>query len=248
MKALIPAAGLGTRWYPWTHVVPKELLPVGRHPAIHLVLDEAVAAGIDDIGIIIRYGKDLIRIYVEQIWQSSQAGVKLTWLFQARPSGVGDALLSAKDWMGGEPVAVLYPDELHPVSGGLAKLVAAFSKRHGLWIGFAPRCPSRRQTRFSVERMDGDMFRVVGTFKEGTARSVAYGTGRYILPRGLIDVDETAQNLRFGNKELDDDQILECLSQQDAFGLELPGCIQDIGCPENWQRAILDLPHSPSGQ
>ena len=78
MKALIPAAGLGTRWYPWTHVVPKELLPVGRHPAIHLVLDEAVAAGIDDIGIIIRYGKDLIRIYVEQIWQSSQAGeVKL---------------------------------------------------------------------------------------------------------------------------------------------------------------------------
>ena len=92
------------------------------------------------------------------------------------------------------------------------------------------------------------MFRVVGAFKEGTARSVAYGTGRYILPRGLIDVDETAQNLRFGNKELDDDQILECLSQQDAFGLELPGCIQDIGCPENWQRAILDLPHSPSGQ
>jgi len=248
MKALIPAAGLGTRWYPWTRVVPKELLPVGRHPAIHVVLDEAVAAGVRDIGIVIRYGKELIRIYAEQIWQPNQAGVRLTWLFQDHPLGVGDALLSAKDWMGGEPVAVLYPDELHPASGGLAKLVAAFSKRYGLWIGFAPRYPSRRQMRFSVERMDGETFRVVGIFKEDTAGNVAYGTGRYILPRGLIDVSEMAGNLPLGSKELDDDQILECLSQQDAFGLELPGRIQDIGCPENWQRAVLDLPHSLSGQ
>jgi UTP--glucose-1-phosphate uridylyltransferase len=248
MKALIPAAGLGTRWYPWTHVVPKELLPVGRRPAIHIVLDETFAAGIRDIAIVIRHGKELLCNYVEEIWQPGQAGVKLTWLFQAHPSGVGDALLSAKDWMGAEPVAVLYPDELHPASGGLKKLMAAFYKRYGLWIGFAPRCPSRRQMRFSVEPLDEETFRVVGIFNEGTAGNVAYGTGRYILPSGLIDVDETAENLRVGNKELDDDQILECLSEQDAFGLELPGHIQDIGSPENWQSAILDLPQCSLGE
>jgi UTP-glucose-1-phosphate uridylyltransferase len=61
MKALIPAAGLGTRWYPWSKIVPKELLPLGRYPAIHYVLEEAVAAGIREIGIIISKAKQLIR-------------------------------------------------------------------------------------------------------------------------------------------------------------------------------------------
>jgi UTP--glucose-1-phosphate uridylyltransferase len=241
MKALIPAAGLGTRWYPWTHVVPKELLPVGRRPAIHIVLDEAVAAGIGDIGIVIRYGKELIRIYVEQIWQPSRAGVKLTWLFQARPSGVGDALLAAKDWVGGEPVAVLYPDELHPTSGGLARLRPAFEARHALWLGLAPRYPSRRQTRFSVQRTDGEMVRIFGICKKETAGNVAYGTGRYILPRGLMDINGTAQNLLIEREEIGDDQILECLWRQDTFGLELPGPIYDIGSPENWLVAKADF-------
>jgi UTP--glucose-1-phosphate uridylyltransferase len=68
MKALIPAAGLGTRWYPWSKIVPKELLPLGRYPAIHYVLDEAVAAGIREIGIIISEAKKLIKTYVENVF------------------------------------------------------------------------------------------------------------------------------------------------------------------------------------
>jgi UTP--glucose-1-phosphate uridylyltransferase len=69
MKALIPAAGLGTRWYPWSKVIPKELLPLGRFPAIHYVLEEAVAAGIRDIGTIIIEAKSLIRAYADKIWK-----------------------------------------------------------------------------------------------------------------------------------------------------------------------------------
>jgi UTP--glucose-1-phosphate uridylyltransferase len=60
MKALIPAAGRGTRWYPWSRIIPKELLPLGRYPAIHYVLEEAVEAGIRDIGIILNQTNSIL--------------------------------------------------------------------------------------------------------------------------------------------------------------------------------------------
>ena len=63
MKAIIPAAGLGTRFLPVTRVVPKEMLPVGSKPALELIVDEAKSAGADDITIVISHGKELIREY-----------------------------------------------------------------------------------------------------------------------------------------------------------------------------------------
>ena len=68
MKALIPAAGLGSHWYPWSKIIPKEILSLGKvSRAIHYVLEEAVDAGIREIGIIIREAKEIIRKYVEGI-------------------------------------------------------------------------------------------------------------------------------------------------------------------------------------
>ena len=63
MRAIIPAAGLGTRFLPVTRVVPKEMLPVGSKPALELIVDEARSAGADDITIVISHGKELIREY-----------------------------------------------------------------------------------------------------------------------------------------------------------------------------------------
>ena len=114
MKALIPAAGLGTRWYPWSKVIPKELLPLGQYPAIHYVLDEAVAAGIREIGIIISKAMQLIRTYVEKVWQTQRPEARVVWFYQHSARGVADALLCAKEWIQHEPTAVLYPDEIHP--------------------------------------------------------------------------------------------------------------------------------------
>ena len=65
MKAIIPAAGLGTRFLPVTRVVPKEMLPIGAKPALELIVDEARAAGADEIVIVISEGKELIRKYFE---------------------------------------------------------------------------------------------------------------------------------------------------------------------------------------
>ena len=107
MKALIPAAGLGTRWYPWSKVVPKELLPIGQYPAIHYVLEEAVAAGIREIGIIISEAKQLIKAYVDDVWIVNHQKIQIMWFYQRSQGGVGDALLCAREWVNGKPTRSL---------------------------------------------------------------------------------------------------------------------------------------------
>ena len=127
MKTLIPAAGLGTRWHPWSKIVPKELLPLGPYPAIHYVLEEAVAAAISEIGIIISKTKQLIRTYVEDVWMVNHQEIQIMWFYQHSPGGVGDALLCAKEWIQHEPTAVLYPDEIHP-SDNQTEIITALWK------------------------------------------------------------------------------------------------------------------------
>jgi UTP--glucose-1-phosphate uridylyltransferase len=122
MKALLPAAGLGIRWHPWSRIIPKELLPLGRYPAIHYVLDEAVGAGIREIGIVVSQAKQLINTYVEAVWRSDHPEIGLKFFYQPTPRGIADALLCACTWVQDEPIAVLYPDEIHPPEGGIRRL------------------------------------------------------------------------------------------------------------------------------
>ena len=128
MKALIPAAGLGTRWYPWSKVISKELLPLGRYLVIHYVLEEAVAAGIREIGIIISEAKQLIRTYVEKVSQTQHPETRIVWFYQNSARGVADALLCAKEWVGDRPTAVICPDEIHPSQKGDSSSYAGHMK------------------------------------------------------------------------------------------------------------------------
>lgn len=236
IKALIPAAGLGTRWHPWSRVVPKELIPIGSRPALHFVLDEAYAAGIGEIGIVTRSGKELLQAYVDEVWRPERPDVKISWIYQERPLGVGDAVFGAKDWAGGEAVAVLYPDEVHPLSGGLSMLVAAFAAQPALWLGLAPGCAGRRQARYAIEPADGYRCRIAGRSPRDSA-DLGYGTGRYILPAGWAGM--SVYGTKDGAGEFDDDQLIDGYGVDNAWALRLPGPIHDVGCPENWRKAII---------
>ena len=170
MKALIPAAGLGTRWYPWSKVIPKELLPLSQYPAIHYVLEEAVAAGIREIGIIISEAKQLIRIYVENVWQAQRPETRIVWFYQTSPRGVADALLCAKEWIQHKPTAVLYPDEIHPSEGGIIQLRRAYEGSPGCWIGLIANKQKRRQAILEIETIGKNIFYV---YSVGSVGSVA---------------------------------------------------------------------------
>ena len=89
MKAIIPAAGLGTRFLPVTRVVPKEMLPIGAKTALELIVDEARAAGADEIVIVISEGKELIRKYFE-------GAPDIRFVYQKEQKGLGHAVLQAE--------------------------------------------------------------------------------------------------------------------------------------------------------
>ena len=125
IKAVIPAAGLGSRMLPITKGVPKEMLPVGRKPMIQHVVEEAVASGLTQICIVIREGKETIRDYftlrrdavlkcdrhLDEL-EALVARCGLTFIYQREPRGLGDSLLAAREFVGDSAFVMLVPDQL----------------------------------------------------------------------------------------------------------------------------------------
>ena len=129
-KAVIPAAGRGTRSLPASKAIPKEMIPLVDRPAIQYVVEEAVAAGLDDVAIITAPGKDALVAHfapdpaLEEVLRSSGAGGPLeavrhasalgplTAVLQDEPRGLGHAVACAEDFVGGEAFALLLADDL----------------------------------------------------------------------------------------------------------------------------------------
>ena len=101
MKALIPAAGHGTRFLPVTRVVPKEMLPVGSKPAIQLIVEEALAAGADEVVIVTSRDKEIIKRYFDG---DPDLAKRIRWAYQTEQRGLGHAVLQAADALAAEGV------------------------------------------------------------------------------------------------------------------------------------------------
>jgi UTP--glucose-1-phosphate uridylyltransferase len=128
-QAILPVAGLGTRFLPWTKAVPKEMLPVGRLPIIALLVDECISVGITEICFVISRGKEVIPQFFAQDAKLEEElrkrgksevlnellrydSVKFTSVYQEEQHGDGHALLSAVDFVKSDNVAVLFGDDL----------------------------------------------------------------------------------------------------------------------------------------
>ena len=168
MKAIIPAAGFGTRFLPIAKAVPKELLPLGNKPVIHHVVAEAAAAGFDEILIIVSRGKESIIQYfapnpelekhlesagkldaLEAVRQvSSMARIEYT--FQEEMRGLGDAVRLGREFIGRDPVfAVLLGDTVMRGSSPLGDMAAAFQSFHKPSVCLEP-CVEERVSRYGV--------------------------------------------------------------------------------------------------
>jgi UTP--glucose-1-phosphate uridylyltransferase len=136
-RAVIPAAGRGTRMLPFTLAVPKELAPLGSKPAIHWVLDEAAAAGLEEAILVTSPGKELLRRYVE-LAQDDGAwpGLRVRYVVQAEPTGLADAVTLCASMLGQDPFALLLPDNL-PLAPGyrLDSLLARFVEGEAAVVG-----------------------------------------------------------------------------------------------------------------
>lgn len=120
--AVIPAAGLGTRFLPTTKVVPKELLPVFDTPSLQHTLNEAVGAGIEHVIVVSHRAKPAIEAFVEQ----AQSQVRTSLVYQDAPRGLGHAVQCAHELVGDAAFAVLLPDELLTASTHLSDLISEY--------------------------------------------------------------------------------------------------------------------------
>ena len=238
MKAIIPAAGLGTRFLPVTRVVPKEMLPIGAKPALELIVDEARAAGADEVVIVISEGKELIRKYFD-----GQDDIR--FVYQKEQKGLGHAVLQAEI---DDDVLILLGDAL-VIGCCAAKEMVEVSKRHGgaAVIG-CERVPKEKVSRYGIMKLDGD--RIVDMVEKPApeeAPSDVAVAGRYLLPAAIFGYLKTQTPGKGGEIQLTDairrmitPQPLNSSTSQPfpAYAYVYPGKRQDIGNPDGYFAAL----------
>ncbi len=266
-QAILPVAGLGTRFLPWTKVVPKELLPIGNEPIIAKIVDECLDAGIRDICFVINKGKESIPEYfyenpdlekelkrrgksdaVKHLEKYKQADFHV--VYQDEQHGDGHAILQAKDWVKGDAIAVLFGDDLfYGQKSGLRQLLDAYGKLRADERGaiVALENIDRALTeRYGIAEIESDhasiprlrkIKRLVEKPKPADAPSTFGIVGRYIIPKETFDVLPTLGKGHGGEIRLIDALIAQ-LQTVPVYGYECEGTRLDTGTPEGYVRAV----------
>ena len=263
--AVIPAAGLGTRFLPATKAVPKELLPIIDTPALQLVIDEAVGAGIDHIVIVTNHNKPAIEAYFESSdevlaklrstarhdmadrLESIGRDVRVSFVYQDAPLGLGHAVGCAAEAVGDEPFAVMLPDELMGDSSLLDQMARLCESTGGSVVGLK-RVPRDQVSSYGVidPSTELDDAGVIGirTMVEkpsvDDAPSDLIIIGRYVLTPDVFDKIEHLQPGAGGEIQLTD-----ALKVQAANG-PFHGVLStirryDTGTPLGWLSAVVDI-------
>jgi len=215
-KAVIPAAGLGTRFLPATKAVPKELLPIVDTPTIQYIVAEAVAAGVRDVILVCARGKDSIvdhfDIAAELEAHLERAGkhelrkqmraiaqmANVVTVRQQEPLGLGHAVLCAKDLVGDEPFVVMLGDDIidAPVPG--TKQLAACWERHGLGTIALMEVPAEETHLYGIaagKAVDDRTIRIDRIVEKPKADPPSRNAviGRYVLPPRVFDILESVK-------------------------------------------------------
>lgn len=251
-KAVIPAAGLGTRVLPITKVMPKEMLPIVDKPAIQYIVEEAVAAGIEDILIITNRGKGLIEdhfdhaIELEQRLEASgrtavleqvRASANLaniTFIRQKETKGLGHAISCARSFVGDEPFAVLYGDDVilseDPVCGQLCRAYEQYGK--GV-VGIKEVTPEQilKYCSLQVSPLEERIFSVTDMIEKPQPEQIMslYSIlGRCVLPAEIFDILDNTPPGAGGEIQLTD-AMMQLAKTKGMVGVDYIGTRYDMG-------------------
>ena len=241
MTAIIPAAGLGTRFLPLTRAVPKEMLPIGSKPALQVIIDEALEAGCDEVLVIISHAKELVRKYFSE---DPQYADRIRWVYQEEQHGLGHAVLqcaseikqSNNQTIKQSPVLILLGDAV--ISGcSAAKEMVALSKANGgaSVIG-CEHVPPEKVSRYGILKVEGG--RIVDLVEKPSpeeAPSDLAIAGRYLLDAKIFEYLKTQAPGKGGEIQLTD-AIRRMVSGAGVALLPYayPGKRHDIGNPQGY--------------
>lgn len=269
MKAVIPAAGLGTRFLPATKAMPKEMLPVVDKPAIQYVVEEAVAAGIDDILVIIGRNKNALANHFDRVTELEQtleqkgdqtkldrvmhssSLADIHFVRQGDPLGLGHAVLRARKHIGDETFAVLLGDDLIDERDVLlTKMIEESAARGATVIALMEVDPDQIHMygAAAVEPTDeADVVRVTGLVEKPAAADAPSNLaviGRYVLRPEVFDVLEETPPGKGGEIQLTD--ALQVLAADESiaggvYGVVFRGRRYDTGDRLDYLKSVMQL-------
>ncbi|MBB6454516.1 UTP--glucose-1-phosphate uridylyltransferase [Salirhabdus euzebyi] len=250
-KAIIPAAGLGTRFLPATKAMPKEMLPIVDKPTIQFIVEEAIESGIEDIIIVTGKGKRSIEDHfdsnfeleenlmkkekydlLEKVKKSSQ--VDLHYIRQKEPLGLGHAVWCARKFIGDEPFGVLLGDDIvQAETPGLRQLIMQYEETGGSVIG-VQRVSDEETHRYGIVdagNKEGHRY-AVNTLVEkpapGTAPSNLAVMGRYVLTPEIFKYLSMFEKGSGGEIQLTD-AIAKLNEEQQVYAYDFQGKRYDVG-------------------
>ena len=252
-KAVIPAAGLGTRVLPATKVMPKEMLPIVDKPAIQYIVEEAAASGIEDILIITNRGKGLLEDHFDRAPELERrlagdpakeailnqvVGIsKLANIFYVRQKetkGLGHAIGCAREFVGDEPFAVLYGDDVilgeDPACGQLMRAYEQFGSGV-VGVKEVSREAIRKYSSLKVEHIQDNYFRCTDMVEKpqpGQEFSLYSILGRCVLPPEIFDILDNTPPGAGGEIQLID--AMATLARRDGMtAVDFTGTRYDMG-------------------
>lgn len=265
-QAILPVAGLGTRFLPWTKVVAKELLPLGNRPIIAPIVDECLAAGITDICFVISHGKEAILKYFlpdpaleAELKRRGKPDLldslkpyrrmRFSAVYQEELLGDGHALLQAAAWVKSPMVAVLFGDDLFVgAKSGIQQLLEARAQVQAkecavIAVENIPRAMTKRYgivTPTQEQTRNPRLKRVSGLVEKPEpqdAPSTLGIVGRYLIPHSIFDVLPRVKAGKDGEIRLIDALIAQMKSLP-IYAYACEGTRLDTGTPEEYAKAV----------
>lgn len=264
-KAVVPVAGLGTRFLPATKALPKEMLTVVDRPVVQYCVDEAFEAGIEHVIFVTGRGKGLIEDHfdyqfeldatlrqrgkvavADQLDGDTPGAGQISFTRQQRPLGLGHAVWCARDLVGDEPFAVLLPDMVMDGEPGcLKQMMDAYEEVGGNIISLQETTPELTHKYGIVETGAemGKAFEITGMVEKpapGTAPSNLYINGRYILQPKIMELLSNQSTGAGGEIQLTD-SMLALMKTDPFYGVSFEGKTYDCGSKFGFLEANIML-------
>ena len=262
--AVIPAAGLGTRFLPVTKSVPKELLPILDKPMLQYVVEEAAEAGIERVIVVTSRGKESIAAYFqaqpdleERLAESGATALagkvravaelaQVSFVIQEQPLGLGHAVLTAEEAVAGEPFVVILPDDIIAHSPGVVAQMLKVHENTGGGVVAVEPMPWERVHNYGVvdaTPVDDRVHQIQGLVEKPTRQEAPSNltiVGRYILPPEIFDHLRRTPPGTNGEIQLTD-ALLLLLTHHELYAYEFLGTRYDGGTPLGLLRASLEF-------
>jgi UTP--glucose-1-phosphate uridylyltransferase len=263
-KAVITAAGWGTRFLPVTRSQPKEMLPLVDRPLIQYAVEEAIQAGIEQVIMVTAMGKRAIEDYFDSAFELEyflerkgetallkqmreiSGMVNICYVRQKDQLGLGNAIYTARNIVGDEPFAVILPDDIILGEAAPLKRMMEIYQEYRAGVIAVEEVDREDTCKYGIiepRPVSARLYEIVGLVEKpepSRAPSRLGIVGRYILPSRIFDVLEKTPPDR-GNEVQLTDALQLLLKQQKLYACELEGVRYDTGTPLGWLKANIEL-------